>query len=140
MAHIYILHNYTVLCIICIVFSSSICMKDQFGNILPQLLQLEGLQTCGLLASIRAYPKLWEPVFVIGKGHQVTANSFIDSFDTVYSDSQVKREAEADTYTFFCDFVHSMHLKGKLNKILYHFATLEVVLVLQVLLAVSRIN
>lgn len=98
-------------------------MKDQLGNILPQLLQLEeGLQTCGLLASIRAYPKLWEPVFVIGKGHQVTANSLIDSFDIVYSESQVKREAEADTYTYFCDFVHSVHLKGKLNRILNHFA------------------
>ena len=82
MAHVYILHNYTVLCIICIVFSSSICIKDQLGNILPQLSHLEeGLQTCGLLASIRAYPKLWEPVFVIGKGHQVTDNSLIDSFE-----------------------------------------------------------
>ena len=67
-------------------------------------------------------PKLWEPVFVIGKGHQVTSHSLIDSFDTVYSESQVKQEAEADTYTYFCDFVHSVHLKGKLNRILYHFA------------------
>lgn len=94
--------------------SSSICLKDLFGNILPQLLQLEeGLQTYGLLDSIRSYPAVWETVFVVGKGHQVTASSLIDSFDVLHSESQVKRESEADTYTYFCDFIHSVDMKGK---------------------------
>jgi hypothetical protein len=67
-----------------------ICLKDQVGHILPPLLQLEeGLQTYGLLPSIRAYPAVWETVLVIGKGHQITANSLIDSFDIQYSESQV---------------------------------------------------
>ena len=39
------------------ILSSAICLKDQVGHILPQLLQLEeGLQTYGLLGSIREYP------------------------------------------------------------------------------------
>lgn len=61
------------------------------------------------------YPVVWETVFVVGKGHPVTANSLIDSFDIQYSESQVKREAEADTHTFFCDFIHSVGMNGKLN-------------------------
>lgn len=89
--------------------------EDKGGNILPQLLQLEeGLQTYGLLASIRAHPAVWETVFVLGKGHEVTANSLIDSFDVKYSDNHAKREAEADTYTHFNDFIHSVDMNGKL--------------------------
>ena len=60
----------------------------------------EGLRTYGLLASIRTYPSVWETVFVICKGHPVTANSLIDAFDTLYNESQIKREAEADTHIF----------------------------------------
>ncbi|CAB4028353.1 Hypothetical predicted protein, partial [Paramuricea clavata] len=72
---------------------NAIRLKDQVGHILPQFLQLgEGLQTYGLLPSICAYPAVWETVLVIGK------------FDIKYSESQVKREA--DTHTYFCDFIH----------------------------------
>ena len=74
----------------------------------------EGLQTYGLLASIRAHPTVWETVFVIGKGNQVTASSLIDSFDVEHSENQVKRETEADTFTYFCEFIHSVDMKGKL--------------------------
>jgi hypothetical protein len=78
-------------------------------------LQLEeGLQTYGLLRSIRAYPAVWETVLVIGKGHQITANSLIDSFDIQYSESQVKCKAEADTHTYFCDFIDGVAMNGKL--------------------------
>jgi hypothetical protein len=104
------------LCLPCTVsVSSAICLKDQVGHILPQLLQLEeGLQTYGLLRSIRAYPAVWETVLVIGKGHQITANSLIDSFDIQYSESQVKCKAEADTHTYFCDFIDGVAMNGKL--------------------------
>ena len=79
------------------------------------MLQLEeGLQTYGLLASIRANPTVWETVFVIGKGNPVTASSLIDSFDVKHSENQVKRENKADTFTYFCDFVHSVDMQGKL--------------------------
>ena len=79
------------------------------------MLQLEeGLRTYGLLASIRANPTVWETVFVIGKGNQVTASSLIDSFDVEHSENQVKRETEADTFTYFCEFMHSVDMKGKL--------------------------
>ena len=79
------------------------------------MLQLEeGLQKYGLLASIRANPTVWETVFVIGKGNQVTARALIDSFDVEHSENQVKRETEADTFTYFCEFIHSVDMKGKL--------------------------
>ncbi len=76
-------------------------MKDQVGDVLPQLLQFqEGLQVCGLLDSLHQYPKIWEDAFVAGKGMQVTANS-------------LQRNTEADAYMYFCDFIHSVHMKGK---------------------------
>ena len=78
------------------------------------MLQLEeGLQTYGLLASIRANPTVWENVFVIGKGNQITASSLIDLFDVKHSENQVKRETEAGTFTYFCEFIHSVDMKGK---------------------------
>ena len=80
---------------------------------MPQLAHLEdGLKTYGLLASIQQHPSIWEPVFVSGKGPAVTANSLIECLDTEYSESQVKREKEADTYTYFCDFVYCVEMKG----------------------------
>ena len=45
---------------------------------------------------------------------KVTASSLIDSFDVKHSENQVKRETEADTFTYFCEFIHSVNMKGKL--------------------------
>ncbi len=89
-------------------------MKDQVGDVLPQLLQFqEGLQVCGLLDSLHQYPKIWEDAFVAGKGMQVTANSLLENFEVLHSDQQMQRNTEADAYMYFCDFIHSVHMKGK---------------------------
>ena len=110
-------------CVFIMSMYSSICLKDQVGKILPQLLQLEeGLQTCGLLDSNRATSAVWKTALVIGKGIPVTANSLIESFDVLYSDSQAKQEAEADTYTYFCDFIHSVDMNGVLYCSMYCIA------------------
>ena len=90
--------NYSIPCIDLIF--SSICLKDQVWSILPQLSQLEeGLNTYGLLSSIQQHPTVWEPVFVAGKGQPITASSLIGCFEVQHSNSQVKRDAESDTYT-----------------------------------------
>lgn len=100
---------------------SSICLKDQVGDLLPQLLQLqEGLQLYGLLDSLRQHPSIWEVAFVAGKGIEVTANSLLENFEVLHSDQQMKRESEADAYMFFCDFIHSVHMNGKPRIILIH--------------------
>lgn len=91
-------------------------MKDQVGDILPQLQQLkEGLQVCGLLNSLHQHPNIWECAFVAGKGIEVTANSLLESFEVLYSDQQMERNTEADVYMYFSDFIHSVHMKGKEN-------------------------
>lgn len=71
----------------------------------------EGLQTYCLHKNIHQHAQIWENVFVIGKGLPVTANSLIESFDVVYSVSQMERELEADTYTYFCVFIHNVDMK-----------------------------
>ena len=50
------------------------------------------------------------------KGHKVTANSLIDSFDVVHSAGQLERELEADTYTYLCEFIHNMDNTGEIEK------------------------
>ena len=108
------------MCWPCVWKQTLLCNFKSFAHqILPQLLQCEeGLQTYGLLASICQYPVVWGTVFVVGKGHPVTANCLIDSFDIQYSESQVKREAEADTHTFFVS-LYSVGMNGKLNFLQY---------------------
>lgn len=95
-------------------FARSICLKDQLGSILPQLAQLEdGLSTYGLITEIRKAPNMWESVLVVGKGVKVTPTTLIDGIHVIYSESQMKRQKEADTYTYFCDFIHTLAMKGK---------------------------
>ena len=88
-------------------------MKDQVGDFLPQLLQLEeGLQTYGILESVRQHPDVWEVVFVEGKGLQVTSNSLLENIDVIYSERQLERASEADTFQYFSDFLHDVHMGG----------------------------
>lgn len=83
---------------------------------LPQLVQFEeGLNTYGLLSSVKEHPTVWAPVLVAGKGQPVTATSLIDCFGPQYSDSQMKKEKEADTYTYLCDFIYSVEMKSMQN-------------------------
>ena len=130
-----------MLSFLCLTFSpnSSICLEDQVGDLLPQLQQLqEGLQLYGLLDSLRQYPDIWEDLFVVGKGTEVTANSLLENFEVLHSDQQMKRNAEADTYTYFCDFIHSVYLNGKENlnpqaRIYYNYPSYYIIYCIQLI-------
>ena len=84
----------------------AICIKDQLNTILPALLQItHGLECCGLLDVIRRTPEIWQPVFGKSDSFQITAEEFLEQLDAEYSDSQIKKNAEIDTFKFFCDAI-----------------------------------
>ena len=56
---------------------------------------------------------MWEPVFVVGVGVPVTATMLLDEMHVEYSSSQLKREKEADTFTYFSDFLHGLESSGE---------------------------
>lgn len=55
---------------------------------------------------------MWENLLVIGKGIKVTASNLIEEFQPIFSESQIQKQKEMDTYTYFCDFVHTLDMKG----------------------------
>ena len=87
----------------------AICIKDQLSEFLPALLQIaHGLEGCGLLEVIRRAPNIWQPVFGNGNSFQITADEFLEQLDAEYSDSQIKKNAEIDTFKFFCDTIQNI--------------------------------
>ena len=63
----------------------SICIKDQFSTILPQLMQLEeGLSCCGLLESIHRFPDCWKPIFIQSDRFKMTADQFLEEVKFVH--------------------------------------------------------
>lgn len=107
-------------------FFSSICIKQQLGDVLPQLVQLEeGLAACNMLSAMKSSPALWEPVFVSGvAGPPVDANLLLSQVEAVHHDSQMKREKETDAYMFFCDFVHRLNTEGTIFYFVLNFSAL----------------
>lgn len=100
-----------------LVWFRSICINQQVGEVLPQLVQLqEGLSTCGVLGAVQKSPKLWESAFVAGAGYSVTANNLIDEIKPEFSLSQLKKEKEADCYHYLCEFIHSLEAKCKYQR------------------------
>ena len=57
--------------------------------------------------------QMWESVFVIGTEGTITASILIDEMQPLFSESQLKKDKESDTYTFFCDLIHSLESKRK---------------------------
>jgi hypothetical protein len=91
----------------------SICIKDQFCNILPQLMQLEeGLSSCGLLESIHQFPDIWKPIFTQSDRFKMSADQFLEAA-VEYSTSQISKDLEINTYKFFCDVIQSIYEEGK---------------------------
>ena len=83
--------------------SRAICIKDQLSVFLPALIQItHGLEGCGLLETVRRAPNVWQPVFGHGNSFQITAEEFLDQLCVEYSDSQIKKNVEIDTFKFFC--------------------------------------
>lgn len=85
------------------------CIKDQLSAYLPALLQItHGLETCGLLETVRKYPDVWQPVFETGNIFAISATEFLDNLNAQYSSSQIQKHAEIDCFKFFCDVIESM--------------------------------
>ena len=93
----------------------SICVQQQVGYILPQLVQLrEGLSTCKLIDQIKLHPKLWESVFLPGIETDVSGSMLLEQLEPKYNERQLKRNIETDVFFHFCEFVHSLQCGGKI--------------------------
>ena len=97
-------------------FCRSICVQQQVGDILPQLVQLrEGLSTCKLIDHIKLHPKLWESVFLPGIETDVSGSMLIEQLEPKYDERQLKRQIETDVFFHFCEFIHSLQCGGKIK-------------------------
>ena len=87
-------------------YCRSICIKDQFSDYLPQLMQLEeGLSTCEVLDSIQKFPSVWKAIFHPSDDFKLNADKFLDEVVVDYSCSQILRDKEFDTYKSFCNVI-----------------------------------
>ena len=85
-----------------------------FSTALPQMMQLEeGLNSCGLLTSMRENLKLWEPLFdPDNTSLKLSAEKFLDEIIPTFSCSQICKEKEIDVYKIFCDYVQTLDIEG----------------------------
>ncbi|KAJ7381358.1 hypothetical protein OS493_001485 [Desmophyllum pertusum] len=91
----------------------SICIKDQLSQYLPQLVQIEsGLYECGILSHMRRNTETWKPVFANGNCFTITADEFLDQMIVNFSESQIRKDAEMNTYKFFSDVMASIDAGG----------------------------
>ena len=76
----------------------------------------EGPQMYGILQEVRSNPELYEPLFVKDASgmFNVSPDEFLMDVIVLYSDSQLKRHAEEDTFKYFCDVVDYLFHAGKL--------------------------
>ena len=93
--------------------SRSICIKDQLSQYLPQLVQIESaLCECGILHHMRRDRELWKPVVANGNCFTIAADEFLDQIIVNFSESQLCRDAEFNTYKFFSDVIESIDNGG----------------------------
>lgn len=98
-------------------FYRSLCFKDQIGGDLAQLLEIKaGLEACGISSEIvRTKPQLWKILFHSDGFFKLSGDEILDEFTAVFSDSQLKKVAEVDTYKYFCDAIQSIDVGGKFH-------------------------
>ena len=91
----------------------SICIKGQLCQYLPQLVQIEsGLDECGIVSHLRRNQEIWKPVFASGNCFTITADEFLDNMIVNFSESQIRKDAEINTFKFFSDVVTSIDAGG----------------------------
>ena len=61
---------------------------------------------------MRRDKELWKPVFENGNGFTIAADEFLDQIIVNFSESQLCRDAEFNTYKFFSDFIESIDNGG----------------------------
>ena len=93
------------------------CVKDQIGDHLAQLLEIKmGLDACGISSDIvLRKPELWKILFYSDGFFRLSADEMLDEFVAAFSDSQLRKPAEVDTYKYFCDAVQSIDDGGKFH-------------------------
>ena len=75
------------------------CVKDQIGNHLAQLLEIRtGLEACGISSDIvLRKPELWKILFYSNGFFKLSADEILDEFVAVFSESQLRKPAEVET-------------------------------------------
>lgn len=56
--------------------------------------------------------ELWKPVFVNVNCFTIAADEFLDQITVNFSESQLRRDAEFDTYKFFSDVIETIDNGG----------------------------
>lgn len=78
------------------------------------MFQIEsGLAECSLITPIRNNPEIWRPVFESGNLFKLSAEEILDQITVEFSESQMAKEKEIDTYKFFCDVLEAIDSGGK---------------------------
>ena len=86
------------------------CIKDQLGEYLPQLLEIQsGFATCGLVDDLKKNADLWSIVLESGNTFKLSADEFLDQISAEFSDSQLMKIA---AYKFFCDTIEIIAAGG----------------------------
>ena len=85
-----------------------------FSTSLPQMMQFgEGLNSCGVLTSMRENPLLWEPLFDPNNASfKFSPDNFLDEMIPKFSSSQIYKQKEIDVYKIFCDYVQTLDIEG----------------------------
>jgi hypothetical protein len=88
----------------------SLCIKDQIGDVLAELMEIKnGLEACGISSdTIRKRAELWQIMFKSGSFFSLPAEEFLDELIVVFSESQIRKNAEIDVYKYFCDAMLSI--------------------------------
>lgn len=75
----------------------------------------EGLHLYGFLQEIKKFPDLFKPLFVANTSsmYDIKPDEFLSDVIITYSEKQLEKQAEEDTYKHFCDFVEFLFHAGK---------------------------
>ena len=61
---------------------------------------------------MRRDKEFWKPVFPNGNCFTTAADEFLDQIKVTFSESQLRRDAEFNTYKFFSDVIKSINNGG----------------------------
>ena len=76
-------------------------------------MQIEsGLDECGILSHLRRNTEIWKPVFANGNCFTITADEFLGQMIVNFSESQISKDAEMNTFKFFSDVMASIDAGG----------------------------
>ena len=88
-------------------------IEPQLGVYLSLKKVCSSMAFCNL-QEIKKFPDLFKPLFVANSSSMfdVTPDEFLTNVLIIYSEKQLKKQAEEDTYKHFCDFVEFLFHAG----------------------------